>query len=107
MIDEKKLLDDFVKEIVAAAHPLRIILFGSWARGERHANSDLDALVVMPDGTACRRTAREIYRNLSGLGYAADIVVATPAIIEQQKNNRSLVYFYAIAEGKELYRAAA
>ena len=107
MVNEQKLLDDFVKRVVATVHPLKIILFGSMARGEQHATSDLDALVVMPDGTACRKTAREIYRNLSGLGFAADIVVATPAIIERQKNNRSLVYFYAMVEGRELYRAAA
>ena len=33
-----------------AVHPLRIILFGSAARGEMGADSDLDVLVVMPDG---------------------------------------------------------
>lgn len=33
-----------------AVHPLRIILSGSAVRGEMTPGSDLDVLVVMPDG---------------------------------------------------------
>lgn len=107
MIDKEDVMNEFVRRVVSGVHPLRIILFGSFARGDENDNSDLDALVVMPDGSACRQTARTIYAHLSGFGFAADIVVATPSILERHKDNRSLVYFQALAEGKELYRAAA
>jgi predicted nucleotidyltransferase len=46
--DEQK-LQELVQRIVETVHPLRIILFGSAARGEMGPNSDLDVLVAMPD----------------------------------------------------------
>ncbi|MBM4047306.1 MAG: nucleotidyltransferase domain-containing protein, partial [Planctomycetes bacterium] len=36
------LIRDIVQKIVAAFHPRRIILFGSRARGEQRADSDVD-----------------------------------------------------------------
>ena len=50
MQPDTRLLEELVQRIVEAVHPLRIILFGSAARGEMGPNSDLDVLVVMPDG---------------------------------------------------------
>jgi predicted nucleotidyltransferase len=44
-------VDRIVRRIVEAVHPLRIILFGSRARGDARPDSDLDLLVVMPEGT--------------------------------------------------------
>jgi len=38
----------FAKRVAAEFHPQRIILFGSYARGEATADSDVDMLVVMP-----------------------------------------------------------
>jgi|WetSurMetagenome_2_1015567.scaffolds.fasta_scaffold00572_11 uncharacterized protein len=105
--DMNGMTDEFVRRVVSSVHPLRIILFGSFARGDENNNSDLDALIVMPDGSACRRTAKTIYARLSDFGFAADIIVATPSILEKHKDNQSLVYFRAMREGKELYRAAA
>lgn len=59
-----QLIEELVRRIVEFVHPLRIILFGSAARGEMGPDSDFDVLVVMPDGTHRRRTAQEIYRHL-------------------------------------------
>jgi predicted nucleotidyltransferase len=99
------LIDELVQRIVNAVHPLRIILFGSAARGEMGPNSDLDVLVVMPDGTHWRNTSRLIYERLYGLGFAKDIVVATVSDLEKYGNNPSLIYWPALREGKELYHA--
>lgn len=35
--------------IARQVDPLRIILFGSWARGDARPDSDLDLLVVLPE----------------------------------------------------------
>jgi HEPN domain-containing protein len=67
--DEQK-LQELTERIVDAVHPLRIILFGSAARGEMELNSDFDVLVVMPEGVHRRRTAQLIYRHLLGFGVA-------------------------------------
>ena len=101
-----KVLKRLTKTIVALAHPKRIILFGSAARGDMGKHSDLDLLVVMPDGTHRRNTAGDIYTGLWDLGYAKDIVVVTESDIVQYASNPYMVIYHALKEGKELYRAA-
>jgi predicted nucleotidyltransferase len=82
---------------------LRIILFGSAARGEMGPNSDFDVLVVMPEGVHRRKTAQLIYRHLLGFGFATDVVVATESDLRKYGDNFSLVYYPALREGKEIY----
>ncbi|MGD0092311.1 MAG: nucleotidyltransferase domain-containing protein [Planctomycetota bacterium] len=38
----------FAKRVVEEFHPQRIILFGSYSRGEATPDSDVDMLVIMP-----------------------------------------------------------
>lgn len=104
MPPDQKLLHELVRRIVEAVHPLRIILFGSAAREEMGPDSDLDALVVMPDGSHRGKTTQEIYRHLWGLGFAKDIVVVTESDLLEQADNPSLVIKEALEAGKELYR---
>ena len=51
MQPDQQALDELVTRIVEAVHPLKIILFGSAARGEMGPDSDVDVMVVMPEGT--------------------------------------------------------
>ncbi len=99
-------IHELVRRIVATVHPRRILLFGSAARGQMGPNSDLDILVVMPDGVHRRRTAQDIYRGLLGMGIAKDVVVVTESDIRDYGDNPSMVLFPALREGRELYRAA-
>ena len=55
--DEQK-LQELVQRIVEAARPIKIILFGSAARGEMEANSDLDVLVIVPNGIHRKENGR-------------------------------------------------
>jgi predicted nucleotidyltransferase len=50
METHSKVVDELVRRIVEEVHPLRIILFGSAVRGKVGPNSDIDLLVVMPQG---------------------------------------------------------
>ena len=74
----KIVLDRIVQEIIgrilSVVKPTRVFLFGSAARNEMRENSDIDLLVVVPNGLHRRRTAQNIYRNMLGVGFAADIV---------------------------------
>jgi predicted nucleotidyltransferase len=98
------LLDELVRRIVAVAHPQRIVLFGSAARGEMGPNSDLDLLVVTATSDRLA-TARVVRRALRGLGVAKDIIVVTPEDVERHKDNRGLVLYPALREGRLLYAA--
>ena len=98
-----QMIDDLVRRIVEAVHPLRIILFGSAARGEMEPNSDLDVLVVMPEGVHRRRTAQELHQLMFGLPAPVDILVATSGDVEKHKDNIGLIYYKVLREGRELY----
>ena len=71
-------IDVLVRRIVEEVHPIRIILFGSAARGKVEQDSDIDLLVVMPEGVHRRRIAQLLYKKITGLRVPFDILVATP-----------------------------
>ena len=98
-------LDHLIQRITSAVYPLRIILFGSAARGEAGTESDLDFLVVMPEGTHRRHTAQLLYRCTRGAGVPLDFLVATPGDLEKHRDHIGLVYRSILAEGRELYAA--
>lgn len=98
-------LNELVKRIVEAVHPLKIILFGSAARGEMGPDSDFDVLVVMPDGTHRRNTAQFLHTQFFGIPLAVDVVVATPSDLEKHRDNIGLIYHAILDEGRELYAA--
>ena len=102
---DQRLLDHLVKRTVEAVQPRRIILFGSASRGVMGPDSDVDLLVVVPDGRHRRRTAQAVYKSLSGIGVAKDIVVVTESDLERYGDNPSLVIHPALLQGRELYRA--
>lgn len=101
-----QILKQLTKAIVALAQPKRIILFGSAARGKMGKHSDLDLLVVMPDGVHRRETAQKIYMGLLDFDFATDIVVVTESDILKYGSNPSLVIYPALKEGREIYHAA-
>lgn len=101
---DQKLLDELVRRVVQTVQPRRIVLFGSAARGEMGPHSDIDLLVVMPDGVHRRQIAQTIYRGLLGVGFATDVVVATESDVREFAGEPSLVLFPALQEGREIYR---
>jgi predicted nucleotidyltransferase len=107
MAPDPAVIEELVRRVVDSVHPLRIILFGSGARGEMGPNSDLDTLIVMEDQTDCRAVAKTIARRLRGLGCATDVLVVKRTDLEKHGDNPYLVIHTALSEGKELYRAAS
>jgi predicted nucleotidyltransferase len=105
MHPDPQAINELVRRIVEAVHPRRVILFGSAAKGEMGPNSDLDVLVIMPDGTHRRQTAQEVYRRMWGFGFAKDIVVATESDVREHGTNPYMIIKDAWEEGRELYHA--
>jgi uncharacterized protein len=99
-------LQELVRRIVEAVHPLRIILFGSAARGEMGPGSDVDVMVVMPEGTDRIDAEGFLHTRFRGLGIGVDVIVASPAEIEQHRDDIGFVYYAVTREGRELYAAA-
>jgi len=105
LLPDPKIVDELVRLIVEIASPLRILLFGSAARGDMRPHSDLDVLVVVAEGTPRRRTSQKIYRHLIGFPLAVDVVVTTEKELDKHRDNFSLIYYPALREGKEIYAA--
>ena len=99
------ILKETLKRILFVVQPKKILLFGSASRGEMHDDSDLDILIIVPSGVHRRKTAQKIYRNLIGVGFAADIIVVTEDDVERFKDHQGMIIQPAIEEGKVLYAA--
>ena len=105
MKSDDEQLQEIVRRIVEVANPLRVILFGSKARGESGPESDIDLLIVVQDGTHRFETTQAIYRHLRGVRVAVDVVVATASDVFEYGNSPVLIYREALRDGKELYAA--
>src|SRR5262245_2314536 len=97
---DSRVVSDIVKRVVKAAHPERIIMFGSAARGEMGPNSDIDLLVIKRGKFNRRRVMESIYQNLRGASMAVDAVVVTPEDVELYRDTHCLVICPALKEGK-------
>ncbi len=87
---------------LAAALPprSRVILFGSHARGQATADSDLDLLVIEPD---VRHTAAEsvrLRRVLLGIPAAIDVVVVSEEVARRRSAVPGTMVERALCEGR-------
>ena len=89
--------------VVRQFQPERVILFGSYARGEAGPDSDVDLLVVMDITTTKRDTMVEIGVALIDFAGPKDIFVSTPEEFAWRKEVVGTVERPANAEGKVLY----
>jgi predicted nucleotidyltransferase len=102
-MSREEIIDIMVHEIVTHFHPEQVILFGSQARGDASANSDVDLLVVMPDDTNRREMAINIMAALHNMPLPKDILVTTPHEIATRGRLVSTVLHTALSEGTILY----
>ncbi len=98
-----ELIADMTARITRDFHPLRIILFGSHARGDATSDSDIDLLVVLPEAPNKRQAAIEIRRVLRDLPVSKDIIVTTPDEIARRGDLIGPVLRPALREGIVLY----
>ena len=102
-----EVLEEAVRRLVTVADPEKIILFGSAARAEMRADSDLDLLVVKDGDYDQRRLTALLYRVLADLDRDTYIVLASSAQLERYKDSFCLVLYAATREGKVIYDKAA
>ena len=94
------------ERIVQDFDPVKIILFGSHARGEAGPESDIGLLVVLPEVANKRQAAVAIRRALADLPVTKDIVVTTPEETARRGDLVGTVLRPALREGKVLYEGS-
>ena len=98
------LLGEIVARIREVAEPVKIVLFGSRARGEGGDRSDVDILVIVERSEEPRhRRAVLLYRALAGLLVPKDILVYTEEEVEEWSGVPQAFITTALREGKVLY----
>ena len=91
----------FAREVAERFQPDKIILFGSYAYGTPHADSDVDILVVMP----CRNQLDQAFK----IDLACDppfplsLIVRTPANLKWRLEEGELFHTEIVTKGKVLY----
>jgi predicted nucleotidyltransferase len=99
-------LREAVRRLVDAAHPRRIILFGSRARGDAPEDSDVDLLIILAEVKDRVAEMVRLTRVLRGLILPAELLVVSQAMFDDWSALPGTVYYDARREGQTLYDAA-
>lgn len=111
-IDEKlqtekitpELIDYIVEKIVREIQPEKIILYGSYARGDFHKDSDLDLFIIKDGEESSRMMGRKVDGLFDGRLFSLDIRVRKPSEVEWNFRAKNPFYLYHIfKDGKVLY----
>ena len=99
-------VDGAVRRIIEVSRPLKLILFGSYVRGETGINSDLDVLVIARnDIESPRKESVRIRRALRGISMPMDILVVPEKEWRLLKHQPGLIYREGQMNGKVVYES--
>ncbi len=99
MFDET-VIAEAARRLSAAAPQARVILFGSYARGEAGPDSDLDFLVIEPVVDDVVEESVRLRDTLYGLGLFADVIVASALEVEEWGDVQGSLIHSALSEGR-------
>lgn len=103
MLNEQT-IRDAVTSIAAIAHtPKKIILFGSYARGDANERSDLDLMVVERDIPDPMEEWQRLAGVVRSLPVDVDILLYAEHEFEKRKEWCSTPVYWAVREGRVLY----
>jgi len=99
-----ELLSYIVEKIAREVSPRRIIVFGSYARGEATDTSDLDIFIVQDSPISNREVRRRIEYLLWGRRFGVDLLVRKPEEVERNLADGNPFYTrHIFGEGQVLY----
>ncbi len=103
----EQVIEGMVQAIVAEVRPRRIYLFGSRARGDQTAESDIDLLIVEDQKFGPQRSRwselQRIRKALKPFRVPKDILVYSQEEFETWEDSLNHVVAHAVREGRLLY----
>ncbi len=100
----KKPLTKWWSQIVGNFKPQKIILFGSYARGNPRPESDVDLLVIMDTPLKEVQQAIQICQQIE-YRFGLDLIVHTPKHLAERLKMGDWFLHDVLKEGKVLYEA--
>ncbi len=97
-------IDDFKNKLVEIYRPEKVILFGSYASGKVHADSDVDILVILPFEGKNPVKSAEILNQIDPR-FPIDLIVRTPEQVRERQKNNDFFIREIIEKGVILYEA--
>jgi len=94
-----------VGRLVSAANPNKVILFGSYARGEAREDSDLDLMVIEQEVQNAGEEMIRLHRVVGDVGVGVDVLVYSDAEASRRSQVPGTLLYWAFREGKVLYDA--
>ena len=88
---------EFDAALVDAANPARIILYGSYARGEASADSDIEMMAVETDVHDRLKETVRLNCVVDSLGVSVDLLVISKEKFDYRRDTPGDVYFEAVA----------
>jgi len=100
-------IQNVVERIVSVAHaPHRVVLFGSYARADAGADSDLDLLVVEREIDDYTTEYSRLREAIGSVGVGVDLLLCSQAEFEKRRHWWTTPVYWADREGKVLYERA-
>ena len=91
----------YARQVAERFQPDKIILFGSYAHGTPHEDSDVDLLVVMPAFSESNQSVR--IRLALESPFPMDLIVCTPARLKREVSEDNWFLREITENGKTLY----
>ena len=98
-------IDEVVHQIAEQFQPQKIILFGSYARGNHRPESDVDLLVVMETDLKESKQSLAIRQYLN-IFFGLDLILYTPEHLKERIEMGDYFVQDILSEGKVLYEAS-
>lgn len=94
----------YVRQVVEKFQPDKVILFGSYARGDQREDSDVDLLVVMPAWNEISKACRISWELPAP--FTLDLIVRTPKHLQRGLDETDWFLREVMETGKVLYAAS-
>ena len=105
MLANKVILDTVRRAAAVASSPAKIIVFGSYGRGDADDGSDLDLLVIEQKVSDKAEEYMKLHRAIGSIGVGVDLLIISQDEFERRSQVPGTLPYWANKEGQLLYDA--